>query len=354
MKRISYLILAIAALSFNSNLSAQYLVSHAKSTSPGQQNGIYYSLPQTVLRVDFTIEESTLKVGPYSEYVDLVGANDYVSEDKKEYALKGVSVTPMAEADPNATFFVTFNSKKGEMNDFYLTPKGILSGVGQPGVMPETVAETSPVFNFENTINQDFKYYYGPVGMNNEEDLARDAAEMIATIRQEKLKLLTGYQETAFLLDTYKAMFDDLDAMEAEYLSLFIGKRISTTYVRSIYVTPSKEVTSQTVAKFSKEQGLVAGTNGMGTSISVQALSLQTTGSINQLSQSAVESLSHENKLFYRIPEVAQVKVTMGNQTLCEGRQTIAQYGVFMLAPLSNSIMTFDSMTGQIVSIGSK
>lgn len=352
MKRI--LILIAFALSFNTSLLAQYQISHAKSTLPGQQNGIFYSLPQTVLRVDFTIEESILQVGPYSEYVDFVGANDYISENKKEYALKDVSVVTSAEVDPNATFFVTFNSKKGEMMDFYLTPKGILNGVGQPGNTPQSVVE-NVVDNssFENDAMA-FKYFYGPVGMKDEETLAHDAAEMITTIRQEKMKLLTGYQETAFTLDTYRAMYEDLDAMENEYLSLFIGKRTSKTYTKSIYVTPSKDVTSQTIAKFSKDQGLTVGTSGLGAAIVVQALSLQTTSTINQLSQSAVESLTHENKLFYRIPEMAQVKVTMGNQTLSESRQAIAQYGVFMLAPLSNTVMTFDPMTGQIVSIGLK
>ena len=85
----------------------------------------------------------------------------------------------------------------------------------------------------------------------------------------------------------------------------------------------------------------------------LQVISLQNTGSINQLSPSAVESLSHENKLFYRIPEIANVKVNLGsNKLLLETRETIAQLGAFMLAPLGKTRLAFDPFTGQLINMG--
>ena len=91
--------------------------------------------------------------------------------------------------------------------------------------------------------------------------------------------------------------------------------------------------------------------SGNGDVITVQTMSLQTTGTMNAPSQSAVESLSLENKLFYRIPEVANVKVNLGGQVLLEARETVAQLGVFMLAPLGNTKLGFDPMTGQVISL---
>ena len=175
------------------------------------------------------------------------------------------------------------------------------------------------------------------------------AADMITKIREEKIKLPTGFQETAFILDTYRQMYADLDQMENEYLSLFIGKRIVNRVVKTVYVTPSKEVTSQSIAKFSTEDGFSTGVAGSGDVITLQALSLKTTGSINEPSQSAVETISHENKLFYRIPETANVKVIMGSEVLLEQRETIAQYGVFMLVPLGKTKLALDPNTGQII-----
>ena len=184
--------------------------------------------------------------------------------------------------------------------------------------------------------------------------MARAAADMINRIREEKIKLITGYQETSFALETYRQMYADLEAMENEYLSLFIGKRNVQTVVKTIYVTPKKGVPTMTVGTFSKENGLVTGVAEDGVNVTVQLISLNTTGSINQASQSAVESLSQDNKLFYRIPETANVKVIVDEQTVLECRTTVAQLGAFTLAPLGNTKMAFDPNTGQVIRFGAE
>ena len=330
------------------NVSAQYVTTHAKAAMPGQQNGVFYSLPRTVLQLDFLIEETQLLRGPYSDYASYVGAHDYITSDEITYRIESITMTPRAEVDPNATFFVAINPKKGDAAQFTLTPKGILQGVGMEGLpLVETTPATESVVTRQDPA--EFKYQFGT--SRNLEQAARSAADMIVKIRDEKIKLMTGFQETAFSLDTYRQMYADLDAMENDYLSLFVGKRVSKTVVKTLYVTPNKEVPTLSVAKFSSEFGFTAGTSGFGDLIMVQTQSLQTTGTINAPSQSAVESLSIENKLFYRIPETTQIKVMMDGEVLLEQRETVAQYGVFMLAPLGKMKLAFDPKTGQLVSM---
>ena len=280
----------------------------------------------------------------------MVGANDVIIDNEVEYVLRDVVMSTYAEADPNATFFVAINAKKGESQPFYLNSRGILEGVGMTNEFKE-VQTPSPLKVQVSTDNGTFKYQYGPNGLRSEDQQARSAADMINRIREEKIKLLTGFQETAFSLETYRQMYADLDEMETEYLSLFIGKRVVTPMVQTVYVTLSKDVPSQTVGSFSREYGFSA-KNLEGESITVQAISLQTTGTINSLSQSAVETIHHENKLFYRIPETANVKVSIDGEVVLEHRETIAQFGVFMLAPLGNTKMLLDANTGQIISMG--
>ena len=352
MKHFRIALIMMVAMALGLTVNAQYVTSHAKIAMPGQQKGMYYSLPRTVIQLDFVVEEIELLEGPYSDYVYLVGADDYISGDGMEYRLADVRMTTYAEADPNATFFVAMNTKKGEGQEFILNSKGILQGVGiEPALSMERPFFPMPPQTAPKD-DRTFKYQYGSNAMRGEEQLARNAAEMVSRIREEKIKLITGFQETAFTLDTYRQMLADLEKMEDEYLSLFIGKRIVTTTVKTVYVTPSKEVPSQTVGKFSTINGFTTDLAGSGSLITVQAISLNTTGSINEPSQSAVESLSHENKLFYRIPETANVKVTLGNEVLVERRETISQYGVFMLAPLGKTKIALDPNTGQITSMG--
>ena len=38
-------------------VQAQFTTTFAKNINPGQQNGLYYALPQTMLKIDFVIEE---------------------------------------------------------------------------------------------------------------------------------------------------------------------------------------------------------------------------------------------------------------------------------------------------------
>lgn len=352
MKQLNRFLLATVLTVFClTNANAQYVTTHAKTAMAGQQRGVYYSLPRTVIQLDFVIEEVDLVEGPYSDYVYLVGAEDYVMGDSKEYRLVDVVMSTYAEADPNATFFVAMSPKKGEATGFYLNKQGILEGVGiAPQTLPEPFqkpVQPAPV----KAQSKEFKYQYGSDAVKGIDQQARSAAAMIERIRDEKIKLVTGFQETPFTLDTYRQMYADLDEMENEYLSLFIGKKIAKTTVKTAYVTLSKEVPSQTIGKFSSTKGFTTDVTGVGNLITLQAISLNTTGNINQPSASAVESISHENKLFYRIPETASVKLTIGNDVLVERRETIAQYGVFMLAPLGNTKLALDPETGQIVGI---
>ena len=346
----AFFVMAIMAIGISS-AQAQYVITHAKMAMPGQQKGIYYALPRTVVKLDLILDKTELLEGPYSDYAYMVGATDCIKSDGMEYSIRDIQMSTYAEADPSATFFVSMNPRKDDAAAFYLTSKGILQGVGIKGgeLIEPTMVDAASKASSQDRI---FKFQYGSNGMRSLDQLARSAAEMINRIREEKIKLLTGFQETAFTLDTYRQMYADLDAMEQEYLSLFIGKRIVNTVVQTIYVTLTKDVPSQTVGTFSKEQGFTSNAYGMGSTITVQAISLQTTGSINPPSQSAVETLSHDNKLFYRIPETAYVKVSLGDEVLIERRETLAQFGVFMLAPLGNTKLGLDPNTGQIISMG--
>ena len=350
MKHMKSLIFMVALFAMCGHLNAQYVTTHAKTAMPGQQKGIYYALPRTVIQLDLMVDKTELVEGPFSDYAYMIGANDVILDNDVEYILRDVVMSTYAEADPNATFFVAMNAKKGEAQPFYLNSKGILEGVGmvsETPVNPATPSVKVPV----SADNKYFKYQYSSSGMRSEDQQARAAAEMISRIREEKIKLITGFQETAFTLDTYRQMYADLDEMEAEYLSLFVGKRVVTPVVQTVYVTLSKDVPLQTVGSFSKDYGFSTNVYD-GESITVQAISLQTTGNINALSPSAVETISHENKLFYRIPETVYLKVSLGDKTILERRETLAQFGAFMLAPLVHTKMLLDPNTGQIISMG--
>ena len=357
MKRIvTTFMFALVAFAFmGGQLQAQFTTTFAKNATPGQQNGIYYSLPQTMLRLDFIIDEIQMEKGPLSDYAsNYLDMADVVEYETTEYKLIDVEMTPVSSPDPNALFFVTLATGRGSGKvQFDVMPNGVIrsAGVGVvvEGEMPFTKAEepnccrekTEPNYDFINLLS---------AGKSNAQ-LAKEAADKIEEIRKEKFYLIRGDVATAYDPVTFDAMYQKLDEMEKEYTSLLIGKRVAKRVVKSVYVVPTKEVPTQTVAKFSETQGLTLGTSGSGSTITVQTLSLNTTATINGPSQSAVESMSYENKLFYRMPEMAQVTVTCGNKTLLEDRVSVNQLGALLMAPLTNTRLVFDTETGQIINI---
>lgn len=348
------LVLTVCALNF-SQLQAQFTTTFAKNVNPGQQSGFYYSLPQTMLQMDFVIEETDCVPGPLAGFASMYfGDEETIDYATKTYKILDIKMKPIATPDPNATFFVAVGGGRGGSKaEFDILPNGIIRSVGSGSAIRN---EEEPHFKPQGPVfpgvcppqseRRDFVKLM--TSGKTDAQIAREAADKIAEIRKAKMNLL-GFYETAYQPETFNEMYDKLDAMEEDYTSLFLGQRNARTVVKTVYMIPSKDVSTQTVAKFSERDGFSSGSNGAGNPITVQTLSLNSTAAINAPSQSAVESMSYENKLFYRVPETANVKVSYKSETLLEERLTVSQLGVLLMVPLSNTRFDFDTSTGQII-----
>jgi len=354
--RFAFVVLAMSLLCGQAR--AQFTTTFAKNASPGQQSGLYYSLPQTMLQLDFVIRETVCEPGPLSDYADNYFENeDYVDYQTTTYELLDVRMSSKATPDPNATFFVNFTSARGAGQAYFdVLPNGIIRSVGMVGYkenVPFNYAEKQDV----KPVSSEIVYTNGEGTMplqtagKTNSMLAKEVVDKIEEIRKAKFYLISGDVEMAGNPETFKTMCDKLDEMEQQYLSLILGKRTTREVVRTIYVIPNRETPTQTVAKFSETDGLTSGTAGSGDVITVQTLPLNITAGINAPSPSAVESMTYDNKVLYRIPETANVKVSYKGQTLIEERQTVNQLGVIVMAPVANSQLYFDTETGQIISI---
>ena len=355
VKKFAFSLLALTLM--GGQLHAQFTTTFAKNVNPGQQNGLYYSLPQTVLKLDFIIQETKLVKGPLKDYAsNFLEMEDCVEYETTEYQLLDVKMTTEANPDPNALFFVNFTSVRGGSGiEFDLTPDGIIHSVGIGNSVIETVEKPmvdkeAPKCCHEAVENNEDFIGLVSAGKTNAQ-LAKEVVDKIESIRKAKFYLISGDVEMASNPETFNAMYQKLDEMEMEYTSLLVGKRISKKVVKTVYVIPNKEVTTQTIAKFSEKDGLTLGTSGSGDMISVQTLSLNTTAAINAPSQSALESMSYENKVFYRVPEVVNVKVMVGGATMLEDRLMVNQLGAVLMAPIGSSKLFFDTKTGQIVNL---
>ena len=265
-------------------------------------------------------------------------------------------MTPVATPDPNALFFVTLNTARGYWKtQFDILPNGIIRSVGIGKAADLEVETVNPIQEApqccQEKVDAEEGFFSLMMAGKTNAQVAKEIADKIADIRKAKFYLISGDVEVASNPETFNAMYKKLDAMEKEYTSLLLGKRVTKKVVKTVYVIPNKEVPTQTVAKFSETEGLTVGTSGTGSMITVQTLPLNTTAAINTPSQSAVELMTYENKVFYRIPEMANVKVSCEGETLLEDRVVVSQLGALLTAPVASSKLTFDTETGQVINM---
>jgi hypothetical protein len=129
------------------------------------------------------------------------------------------------------------------------------------------------------------------------------------------------------------ASIQKLDQMEASYLSLFTGKTITRILKRTWFIVPERGVNPSTYPLdiFSASQGFVPSEVSGGQPLEIHIRPLGKTIKIGGYF-SAVNI--PDNALLYRIPDMAELKVMLGDQALSTHRITIYQSGHMLTAPI--------------------
>jgi hypothetical protein len=293
---------------------------------PEAQSIYTYMLPQTVLKVEVTCREVVSIPGPYWEYAErLLGITEVITKKSSRWQIVKVKITPHTEMDPGLAYRV--NVMKGEYNPEVLGPlidRGmILDGTGlvreeirspstgdpEYGVYPEYV-DLGIESNFEErtetmykTIVTDTSFVQVPVDRTITEQKsavkkAEEAADFLLELRSRRFDMLTGEYEN---FPSGEAMASDLarlDALEASYLSLFTGKTISE-----------------------------------GLPLEVEMMPLGKTRRLGDYFSGETDSTMN-NLLYYRLPDVVELKVVNGSEELFRARISVYQSGALISAPV--------------------
>jgi len=345
----------------------QYKIQKVNNGINTALQGIYYSLPQTVIRIDLTLERIDQKPGPLSAYSeDFLGTSDFIKENKYIYNLLDVNISTFPETDPSEVYYLQFPTEKSKDE-----PESIfqLSNIGTL-VSYNGKEEPNKLYLSSSTINQTnlfyqgdehFKYFAGynrkrvvdtiirkinidTVTINrfmfktswvglSEKDKANDAALKIQNIREQRFNLLTGYQEVNYS-GSIEYMDYQLLKMEDEYLQLFLGKEVRSIEKYTIYVITKKGETSKTILE-----------TGNGNSIDLEFRIHGNTASLPD------KPLKKDNHLYYRIPENTTVNVFFKDKVHESVNLVISQLGKLSMAPLNNTQLYFDPATGNLMRI---
>ena len=326
--------------------------------------GFYYSLPQTILKIDIVYEKIQYLKGPLSEYTnEFLGEKDYITSDKTEYNPIDVNVTSIQEADANELYFVQFPTEKAkdaQSNSFILSNIGGLlaynTNVSIETSLPTLSSDQTLIFKegeatfpymsqynkqkkidtIIRTINIDTvvinRFLFNTSWVDKSaSDKAKEAALQIEKIRESRYHLISGYQEVNYG-SSIIYMDQQLQNMENRYLELFLGRNLRTIEKRTIYFTPENNNKNSELIKFNDGKSIV---------ISVDPDNIS--GTINKVSGSIT------NSVFYRIPSTADITISSSNINLFNGRFVINQYGVVSSVPLLNTKLQFDAQSGNLI-----
>ncbi len=363
MERIYFFVVIIALTMFSCKTTSETKVSKIDSLTNQPENGIIYALPKTTLR--FTVEALRTDIipGPYYEYAEkYLGMDDVPEEEYSDWQISNIMIDSYNEIDPEQ-FYMLEPEGKMNINMQKLIESGTLMPVNQrakhqfpndfygfndPG--KEVVFTDLSVkkyigeekVTYYKRVQRDSLFAKVPVVKTQSvtktfEDKAEEAANFIFMIREKRFELLTGMADFYPEGESLEAAINELNDLESEYLSLFIGKKFTSTYQATFEFSPHEKDLNQPhiLFRYSDERGVLPPNDLRGRPVIVEIEKLNHTENLDFLlaDQFNREGTSYQNKLFYRIPDQAFIQVIDGNQLLAKRKITIEQFGTVVQIP---------------------
>lgn len=320
------------------------------------EGAIVYSLPLTAF--DFTVvaEKRILKAGPYFNYANqFLGLKDVITQDQVVWDLKEVRIKPVAEVDPEQYYIIESDGLM-QSNALALKSSGLILDIssslfnGRNYTSDLNAGQDRLVFRDMGSdeyydIEQDTTYKLVeldtafvriPYVLERRrqlslEEQAENTARILLELREGRHMILTG-EANVFPQDP--AAVDELNRLEDEYISLFTGKSHSEIQTFRFFLIPEKEMIGRPtiIFRFSPEAGVVDSQDLSGRPVVVEMMTAGKVDKINMI-RSDLSQGEKFDKLFYRIPEVVNVRVTDGRRTLGSSRQLVYQFGPVVTLP---------------------
>ena len=319
---------------------------------------IVYGLPRTVFTVKFDLERTVELPGPYARYADdLLGINDAVLKESEYWIITGITVNTHEELDPSEYYIIKSNSflrsnalslrREGLILD--VNPRQFLTSESQSVNDGEEFDQlrfadlgSDEYFSLQNdtaykrvSIDSTFiriPYIVEKKKRISTDQLAEKAAKRIMEIRDGKHLILTG---EANVFPQSDAPIKEINRIEKEYLELFTGKVIKEkrSYTVNLIPEPGMEKKPVTLFQFSELTGPSAGSGKNGISVNAELTPEKKTKALTVISKNQVASGTEFDKLFYRVPDIVNLKISLGNEVLFSSRKMIYQFGETIQLP---------------------
>jgi hypothetical protein len=357
----AYLIIAFSAFSCSTSKTAdtQKVILPLSDPTELMEGSIVYGLPRTVFTFTVDFERIIEKPGPYARYAsDLLGLDNVITNENESWSIEGISVNTTEELDPSEFYIIESNSLF-QTNVLSLKKEGLILDLN-----PESL---NSVVNISHANDQDInqlstrdlgsdEYYmvqsdtaYKRLSIDSSfvrvpyvvekkkrlsmDQLAERAAKRLMEMRDGKHLILTG---EANVFPQSDAAIIEMNRLEKQYMELFTGKTIRQRVTYTYNIIPNRDGENKQVAlfQFSEVTGPsnIAGKGGK--AVTLDIIPEQKTKDLAIIrKQKAGSDAPKYDKLYYRVPDMVNLKVSNGAEVFLNTRKLVFQFGEVIQLP---------------------
>ena len=324
-----------------------------------REGSIVYGLPRTVFNVVVSMERTIEKPGPYAQYAgDLLGLTDIILTENESWAIKDITVKSHDELDPSE-YYVISSTTLFQTNVLALRKEGlildlnpsVLNSAEKHNISDESGKDQYHSFDLGSDeyfqlqrdtaykrISVDSSFVRIPYIVEKKkkltpDQLAEKAAKRLMDLRDGKQLILTG---EATVFPQSDAAINEINRMEKAYTELFTGKSINEVFTYSYQIIPSKSMIGKpvTLLQFSDQTGPVTGSMKGGNPVTVEFIPEKKTKELSVLNRFNTKNEDKKyDKLFYRVPDVVDIRINRGSEKLFDSRKLIYQFGEVIQLP---------------------
>jgi len=315
---------------------------------------IVYSLPSTTIQFVAEAGHESFIAGPYAKFAQKYLGIQAREESGEFYKLVSVKMVPYIEADNSNIALNLGNSKTATLNFLEFINQGLIiwsdsnAGKEQKMRFAKTMDKsaftsslsTSNLTNEKSTLYKTVQTTSGlekvavqqnQVVEKSMEKRAEETAALIFKLRDKRIDIITGETDATFSGEALKSAIDEINRLESEYLSLFIGKSSFDTQRMSFELVPYAESQKQMYIAFriSDNLGLLPSNNLSGRPV---VLELSQEGKPAEVP--AMDLSTSKGRVIYRKPATMNAKVMDGQTLLLQTRMPVYQLGNVLSFPL--------------------
>ena len=300
---------------------------------------VTYALPMTTITVKVEVQQENFYAGPYAAYAKKFLNLDVRDADETQSTVTALELIPRIEADPKALY--TCEADNATL--LALSSQGLIALQNRAEAAQlnwRFPAQAS--HDFEGSITSpdklETRITYKKIQSENGviqvpvehkvkqakslEDKAAEAAEMVLKVRKDRINIISGDTDASYSGEAMSAALKELDQLEEEYLALFRGHSVISSYETSFDVTPSSQTRNHRYLAFRlTETGPVPeGAKGVPYYLELEPQDMSFPEDNRSKTKVTV--------IRYRIPVTCKVRLTCDSKRLLETRLPVYQLGM--------------------------